>query len=342
MPILYDVRVLAAVDKFRGTASAAQVASAIGHACWELGVDCIEAPIADGGEGTLDALGGPNRTSRVTDPLGNPVEAQWRLSGDTAVIEMARASGLLLVGGPKKNDVIAASTIGTGQLIDTALNDGAKRIIVCVGGSATVDGGLGAIRAISTPARLRGTEFVVACDVRALFRDAAKLFGAQKGASPVQIKFLTGRLEQLQQSYLREYGVDVSQLVGGGAAGGLAGGLGALGAQLVPGFDVVADEVGLHEQVAQCDLIITGEGYLDNESFDGKVVGGVQQLAQQFNKPVVVICGGADSSAQERIDSFSLIANFGVQEAFAQPLMCIEKAAATIIRRFNSPLQTIG
>ena len=329
------MRVLAAVDKFRGTASAAQVASAIGHACWELGVDCVEAPIADGGEGTLDALGGPNRTTRVTDPLGKPVEAQWRLAGDTAVIEMARASGLSLVGGAKKNDVIAASTIGTGQLIDTALNDGAKRIIVCVGGSATVDGGLGAIRAIGTPARLKGTEFIVACDVRALFGDAARLFGAQKGATPVQIEFLSGRLEQLQQSYLRDYGIDVSQLIGGGAAGGLAGGLSALGASLVPGFDVVADEVGLHEQIAQCDLIITGEGYLDNESFDGKVVGGVQQLAQQFNKPVVVICGGADVDAQQRIESFSLIENFGESESFSQPLMCIEKAAAAIVARFN-------
>jgi glycerate kinase len=270
----------------------------------------------------------------VTDPLGQPVEAQWRLAGDTAVIEMARASGLSLVGGAKKNDVIAASTIGTGQLIDTALNDGAKRIIVCVGGSATVDGGLGAIRAIGTPARLRGTEFIVACDVRALFTDAARLFGAQKGATPVQIEFLSGRLEQLQQSYLRDYGIDVSLLIGGGAAGGLAGGLGALGASLVPGFDVVADEVGLNEQIAQCDLIITGEGYLDNESFDGKVVGGVQQLEQQFNKPVVVICGGADVDAQQRIDSFSLIENFGETEAFSQPLMCIEKAAAEILARF--------
>ena len=324
---------LAAVDKFRGTATAAQVASAIGHACWELGVDCVEVPIADGGEGTLDALGGPNRTTRVTDPLGQPVEAQWRLAGDTAVIEMARASGLSLVGGAKKNDVIAASTIGTGQLIDTALNDGAKRIIVCVGGSATVDGGLGAIRAIGTPARLRGTEFIVACDVRTLFGDAARLFGAQKGATPVQIEFLSGRLEQLQQSYLRDYGIDVSQLIGGGAAGGLAGGLSTLGASLVPGFDVVADEVGLHEHIAQCDLIITGEGYLDNESFDGKVVGGVQQLAQQFNKPVVVICGGADVDAQQRIDSFSLIENFGESESFSQPLMCVEKAAATIVAR---------
>jgi glycerate kinase len=270
----------------------------------------------------------------VTDPLGQPVDAQWRLVGDTAVIEMARASGLSLVGGAKKNDVIAASTIGTGQLIDTALNDGAKRIIVCVGGSATVDGGLGAIRAIGTPARLRGTEFIVACDVRTLFADAARLFGAQKGATPVQIEFLSGRLEQLQQSYLRDYGIDVSLLTGGGAAGGLAGGLGALGASLVPGFDVVADEIGLHEQVAQCDLIITGEGYLDSQSFDGKVVGGVQQLAQQFNKPVVVICGGADLDAQQRIDSFSLIENFGEAEAFSQPLMCIEKAASTIVARF--------
>ena len=328
------MRVLAAVDKFRGTATAAQVASAIGHACWELGVDCVEAPIADGGEGTLDALGGPNRTTRVTDPLGRPVEAQWRLVGDTAVIEMARASGLSLVGGAKKNDVIAASTIGTGQLIDTALNDGAKRIIVCVGGSATVDGGLGAIRAIGTPARLRGTEFIVACDVRALFSDAARLFGAQKGATPVQIEFLSGRLEQLQQSYLRDYNIDISLLIGCGAAGGLAGGLSALGANLVPGFDVVADEVGLHEQIAQCDLIITGEGYLDSESFDGKVVGGVQQLAQQFNKPVVVICGGADIDAQQRIDSFSLIENFGDAEAFSKPLMCVEKAAAAIVARF--------
>jgi glycerate 2-kinase len=334
LPILYNMRVLAAVDKFRGTATAAQVASAIGHACWELGVDCVEAPIADGGEGTLDALGGPNRTTRVTDPLGRPVEAQWRLVGDTAVIEMARASGLSLVGGAKKNDVIAASTIGTGQLIDTALNDGAKRIIVCVGGSATVDGGLGAIRAIGTPARLRGTEFIVACDVRALFSDAARLFGAQKGATPVQIEFLSRRLEQLQQSYLRDYNIDISLLIGGGAAGGLAGGLSALGANLVPGFDVVADEVGLHEQIAQCDLIITGEGYLDSESFDGKVVGGVQQLAQQFNKPVVVICGGADIDAQQRIDSFSLIENFGDAEAFSKPLMCVEKAAAAIVARF--------
>jgi len=320
------MRVLAAVDKFRGTATAAQVAASIGHACWENGHECIELPIADGGEGTLEVLGGPNRTNRVTNPLGKPVDAQWRLSRDLAVIEMARASGLSLVGGKLNNDVIAASTIGTGELIDTALNDGAKRIIVCVGGSATVDGGLGAIRAIKSAARLRGVEFLVACDVRAKFTDAARLFGAQ-------IEFLTSRLHALVQTYKDEFGVDVSELEGAGAAGGLAGGLAALGAKLVPGFDIVADEVGLHEHINSCDFVITGEGFLDEESFNGKVVGGVQQLAMKANKPVAVICGDAQPEQRSRIEAISLVESFGQEAAIEQTLTCIEKAARELLAR---------
>jgi glycerate kinase len=329
------MRVLAAVDKFRGTATAREVAAAIGHACWHLGHDCTEVPIADGGEGTLDVLGGPNRTTRVTDPLGSPVDAEWRLHRDVAVIEMARASGLTLVGGSEKNDVINASTIGTGQLIDRALNDGAKKIIVGVGGSATVDGGLGAIGAIGTADRLRGVEFVVACDVRTLFTDAARLFGAQKGASPKQIEFLTARLEGLAVKYRDQYGVDVTRIPGSGAAGGLAGGLAALGATLVPGFDVVADEVGLHELVAAHDLIITGEGYMDDESFDGKVVGEVQKLAEAVGKPVVVICGGADRSVRHRARAKVLVEEFGDNEAFNQTLTCIERAATSVLEEFS-------
>jgi len=282
-------------------------AASIGHACWENGHECIELPIADGGEGTLEVLGGPNRTNRVTNPLGKPVDAQWRLSRDLAVIEMARASGLSLVGGKLNNDVIAASTIGTGELIDTALNDGAKRIIVCVGGSATVDGGLGAIRAIKSAARLRGVEFLVACDVRAKFTDAARLFGAQKGATPAQIEFLTSRLHALVQTYKDEFGVDVSELEGAGAAGGLAGGLAALGAKLVPGFDIVADEVG--------------------------VVGGVQQLAMKANKPVAVICGDAQPEQRSRIEAISLVESFGQEAAIEQTLTCIEKAARELLAR---------
>ncbi len=328
------MRVLAAVDKFRGTATAQQVAAAIGHACWESGHDCVEQPIADGGEGTLEVLGGSNRATRVTNPLGTPVEAQWRFHRDVAVIEMARASGLALVGGAAHNDIIAASTIGTGELIDAALNLGAKRIIVCLGGSATIDGGLGAVRAIGSPARIRSVEFLVACDVRTRFLDAARLFGKQKGATPAQIEFLTARLNSLRHMYLTDYGVDVQTIDGSGSAGGLAGGLAALGASLVPGFDLVADEVGLHELIAAADLVITGEGFMDEESFDGKAVGGVREIADELNTPVIAICGDIDESVRSRMEAVSLIDLFGEQQAFAQPLHCIEQAAMQILTRF--------
>jgi len=328
------MHVLAAVDKFRDTATAQQVAAAIGHACWELGHECVEQPIADGGEGTLEVLGGPNRTTRVTSALGAPVDAQWRFHRDVAIIEMARASGLALVGGSAHNDVIAASTVGTGELIDAALNLGAKRIIVCLGGSATIDGGLGAIRAIGSPARLRSVEFLVACDVRTRFTDAARRFGLQKGASPVQIEFLSARLNSLRHMYLSEYGVDVQDIEGSGSAGGLAGGLAALGATLIPGFDLVAEEVGLHELIMVADLVITGEGFMDEETFDGKAVGGVKEMAVELNTPVVAICGDIQTSVRSRMEAVSLIDLFGEQQALTQPLHCIEQAAMQILTRF--------
>src|SRR5210317_740406 len=243
------MRVVAAVDKFRGTATAAEVAAAIGHACWELGHDCVEIAVADGGEGILDALGGPNRTTTVTGPLGDPVEAPWRLHRRVAVIEMALASGLQLAGGAEDNDPMAASTTGIGELIDRALDLNAKRIVVGLGGSATTDGGLGAIRAITAPHRLRGVELLVACDVTTRFTDAASVFGPQKGASPAQVELLTRRLERLADVYREQYGIDIVDLPGSGAAGGLAGGLAALGGRLLPGFDLVADELELDERI---------------------------------------------------------------------------------------------
>ena len=326
------MKVLAAVDKFRGTATAAQVATAIGHACWQLGHDCVERPLADGGEGTLDALGGANRTTLVTGPLGKPVQAPWRLHRGTAVIEMACASGLLLAGGKEKNDPIAATTTGTGELIDAALDLGAKRIIVCLGGSATNDGGLGAVKAIQTPARLKGVEFVVACDVTTQFTDAAKVFGPQKGASPAQVQFLTTRLEKLVQVYQQNYGVDVSEISGAGAAGGLAGGLAALGAQLVPGFDLVAEEVELDVLLSDIDMIITGEGFMDSESFAGKVVGSMAELASERKIQIAAICGEIHPDVRSHINSVSLVETFGRDEAFARPLHCIEHAALKILR----------
>jgi glycerate kinase len=140
------MRVVAAPDKLRGSASAAQVAAAIARVAKAHGWACDSVPMADGGEGTLEALGGPNRTAVVTGPLGDAVDARWRLDGRTAVIEMAEASGLGLVGGADGNDPVAASTAGTGELIVAALDAGADRIIVGVGGSASTDGGLAALR----------------------------------------------------------------------------------------------------------------------------------------------------------------------------------------------------
>lgn len=331
------MRVLAAADKFKGTATAAQVCAAIGHACWTLNIDCTEIPMADGGEGTLDVLGGPNRTTLVTGPLGKPVEAAWRLHRGVAVIEMARASGLTIAGGPENNDALNATTQGVGELIDSALNEGAKKIIVCLGGSATTDGGLGAIRAIGTPARLLAVEFLVACDVETLFVDAAQVFAPQKGATSAQVNMLTGRLEQLAQRYKSDYGINVAKVPGSGAAGGLAGGLAALGAKLIPGFDIVAEENGFDEAVKEHDLIITGEGLLDDTSFDGKVVGSVLDYANEAKKRTIAIVGDVDeamdSELRAEIEAMSITEMFGNDMAMQQVLRCIEDAASDVLKK---------
>jgi len=330
------VRVLAASDKWKGTLTAAQACAAIGHACWELGIDCTEMPMADGGEGTLDVLGGPNRSTLVTGPLGDPVRAEWRYDRGVAVIEMARASGLTLVGGASGNDAMAASTQGTGELIDTALDMGARRIIVCLGGSATTDGGFGALRAISTPARLKAVDFVVACDVDTLFTDAAEVFAPQKGASPAQVKLLTGRLERLAQVYRQEHGVDVASMPGSGAAGGLAGALAALGATLMPGFDIVAEETGFDEAIKSHDLVITGEGLLDDTSFDGKVVGSVADYAEEHGTKMLTVVGDIDeyldASLIARVNAHSLTAEFGRDESMQRTMHCIEETVTRILR----------
>lgn len=321
---------MAAPDKFRGTATAEQAAAAIGRAVASVGGTCDEVPVADGGEGTLEVLGGPNRTSVVTGPLGDPVEARWRYAGRTAVVEMAQASGLALTGGPEGNDAMAASTYGTGELVGAAVDAGCRRVIVGVGGSATVDGGLGALRALEPLARLRAIELVVACDVRTGFVDAARTFAPQKGASPAQVELLHRRLERLVQVYERTYGVDVTTLEGAGAAGGLAGGLAAAGASLVAGFDVVADEVELHDRIEHADLIVTGEGFLDEQSFEGKVVGGVCDLARSVGVPVLAVVGEVldGVTIPEGLEVVSLVAEVGRQRALEDTTAAIEEVLA--------------
>ncbi len=322
-------RIVAAPDKFKGTISATEAAAAIGHACWELGIDCTEVPMADGGDGLLEALGGANRTSTVTGPLGDMVDAPWRLSKGTAVIEMATASGLTLAGGAAGNDPMNATTTGTGELIDHALDAGARRIIVGLGGSATTDGGFGAIRAITAISRLKQVELLVACDVTTAFTDAADVFGPQKGATHAQVAMLTRRLQRLTQMFREDFGADVTTVAGGGAAGGLGGALAALGGTLMPGFDLVADELELYDHLEGADLVITGEGCLDDTSSNGKVVGGITSIAAEHEVPVLAIAGSDERSDRSRpadLDVVALVDEFGAEAAFAEPKRLIEQA----------------
>lgn len=319
--------VVAAPDKFPGTASAAEMAAAVSRAAATCGWTCDEAPVADGGEGILEALGGSPRRARVRGPLGETVEAEWRmLPGSTAVIEMAQAAGLERAGGQEWNDPMRASTAGVGDLISTALSARARRIIVGMGGSATTDGGLDCVNALRPHGRLRGVELVVAYDVATTFVDAATEFAPQKGASPAQVQLLRRRLERLAQIYFEEFGLDVSAIPGSGAAGGLAGGLAALGADLVPGFELVADAIDLAERIEKADLVVTGEAFLDEHSFQGKAVGGVAELAEEAGVPVLVVVGQV--FGERPVETISLVERFGLERAMAEPLACVTESVA--------------
>ena len=324
------MRVLACADKFRGTATASEIGDAVKAAVVAAGGSCVVQPMADGGEGTLYAFGGPNRTTTVTGPLGEPVDAEWRLSDGVAVIEMARASGLLLAGGAEENDPVNATTAGTGELISAAAEAGARTVVVGLGGSATTDGGLGALRAMAPLARFRGVSLEVACDVRTRFVDAAEVFAPQKGASPAQVKLLRRRLERLVQVYADEHGVDVGGLVRSGAAGGLAGGLAAaVGARLADGFGLIADAVDLYDLIEQADLVVTGEGRLDATSFDGKVVGGVVDLARAAGVPVVAVVGQAAPDVTTDVPVLDLSAELGEATAMSDT---VSSVSATVAR----------
>lgn len=334
---------LACPDKFRGTLTAAEAADAMAAGLAAAGfAEVRRLPLADGGEGTLDALvaarGGSIRTAQVTGPLGEPVEAEWALLPDgTAVVEMARASGLDLVAG--RNDPLRASTRGTGELIAAAARAGARRIIVGVGGSATTDGGLGAVDALGWS--LGGLDVTVACDVATKFLDAATVYAPQKGATEAQVSLLTRRLRRLAEEYERRTGVDVTELEGGGAAGGLAGGLAAIGATLEPGFEVVAQAAGLEDALEDVDLVVTGEGKLDPTSFEGKVVGGVLEwAAEEGIAHRTVIAGQVTDDAREELSVLGDVHVLALTErvwqageAFSRAAVLVEEAALEAGRR---------
>jgi len=286
--------VLVAPDAFKGTFSAAQVAAAIGRGLEAAG--CVPpdlCPVADGGEGTLGvlltAVGGETGGAVVGDPLGRPVHAGFGLieDGATAIVEIAEASGLGRLAVAER-DPEAASSYGTGELISAAIDAGTSVVLIAAGGSATTDGGAGAIAALEQRGGLRGAALVVLCDVRTPFEQAAAVFAPQKGADPACVRRLTDRLDALASSLPR----DPRGVPGGGAAGGLAGGLwAAFGAVLEPGAPFVLEAVGFDARMRAARAVVVGEGKLDDSSLAGKITGEAATRARQAGVPCHAIVG---------------------------------------------------
>lgn len=366
------MRVLVAPDKFRGTLSAAEAAAAIA-AGWRVERphdEIVQVPMADGGEGTLEtlvaALGGEIRRLEVSGPLGGRVESAYGIvrasQGTTAVIELARASGLELVAVDRRNP-LQASTRGTGELILAAVQDAIFEVLICLGGSASTDGGAGIAAALGArlldaagstikdggaallaldrvdaallAPELRGVHFVVASDVDNPLTGpsgAARVFAPQKGASPNEVDLLERALVRYAAVLKRGLGIDVAALPGGGAAGGSGAGLVAfLGADVRPGVEVVMDAVGLRQRVSEADLVLTGEGRFDASSMRGKVAAGVIAEARRCRVGVGVLCGRADVQP-EKLLVMSLVERFGETRALTDARAALEGLAAEAAR----------
>jgi glycerate kinase len=321
--------ILVAPDKFRGTLTASEAAAAIQAGVHAVSGECRILPMGDGGEGTLDCFHGTRHSAHVSGPLGNVVAAEWLLcDSGVAVIESARACGMQLAGGAEGNDPVAASTRGVGELIIAALDRGASRVLVGAGGSASTDGGQGAVEAIDESGwlpRIAGRVYV-GCDVTTAFTDAGRVFAAQKGATDDQIGKLTLRLHHLRALYRDRYGLDVDALPGSGAAGGLAGGLAAIGARLASGFNVLSEELGLTTALRGVDLVITGEGRFDATSLDGKVVGGILAQAQARGIPVLAIVGSSDGTTAPGLTVVSPTDLVGRQRAYEDAEQAVREA----------------
>lgn len=332
------MKIVVAPQAFKGSLGAFQVCDAIRDGIRNVlpDADVLISPMADGGDGTLEVLvhgtGGNTFTSTVTGPLGSPVEAIWGVLGDgrTAVIEMARASGLALVPRDKLNPLIT-TTYGTGELIRHALDGGNRDFILGVGGSATCDGGAGVAQALGAKLldaqskelpgggaalaslaridvseidpRIAQSRFQVATDVRNPLcgqEGTAAIYGPQKGATPGMINSLDQALLHYADLLKRDLGKDIKDIPGAGAAGGLSAGLVAfLNATLRPGVDLVSEAIDFSSRLEGCDLVITGEGQLDGQSSYGKTIMGVGTRAQALGIPVIAITGGVAPGYRE-------------------------------------------
>lgn len=328
------MKIVIAPDSYKESLSALDVASAIEAGFREIFPDAhyVKIPVADGGEGTVEAMVAATEGKivrlKVTGPLGAQVDAFYGLSGDerTAYIEMAAASGLELVPAAQRDPLVTTS-FGTGELIKNALNKGVEHIIIGIGGSATNDGGAGMMQALGArlldkqgreigygggalpelasididalDARINQCRFEVACDVtNPLTGDdgASAIFGPQKGATPEMVRQLDQALTHYAQIIHRDLDIDVLHIPGGGAAGGMGAALHAFcQADLRRGIEIVTEALGLAEHVTDADLVITGEGRIDSQSINGKVPIGVASVAKRFNKPVIGIAGSLTS-----------------------------------------------
>lgn len=333
------MKIVIAPDSFKGNLSAMQVAVAIERGIRRVlpRARCVKVPMADGGEGTVqslvDATGGRFLRKSVVGPAGRKVNARYGLlaDGETAVIEMAEASGLPLVKGRARNPM-RTTTYGTGELMIDAIDRGARRLLIGIGGSATNDAGAGMAQALGfrfldrrgrlirglaaggmldriaridasgMDARLARARVTVACDVNNPLcgrRGAAHVFGPQKGATPAMVRTLDANLKRFAMLIRRTLGVDVLHLPGAGAAGGLGGGLVAFaGAQLKSGIDIVIEATRLKDHLRDADLVITGEGSVDFQTAFGKTPAGVAAVARQMRVPVVAIGGGLSKDAR--------------------------------------------
>lgn len=332
------MRVVIAPDKFKGRLTAAQAADAIERGMRAVLHDAefVVAPMADGGEGTVDAFiraGAHPRTVRVHGPLGDPLDAVFAMLDDTAVIEMAAASGLELVA-RERRDVMHADTYGTGELLLAALDAGALRVIVGVGGSATNDAGTGFLRALGArfidetgeildraiaryarldeidlthfDSRVRSVPMVIASDVDNPLcgaRGASRTYAEQKGANPAQTALLDRTFEHIADVAARTLGHDRRATPGAGAAGGLAYALLQFsGARLKRGVNVIANELDLPGALRGASLCVTGEGKIDGQTLHGKTVSGVADLARAAHVPVVAFAGVVEAQAKVELE----------------------------------------
>ena len=331
-------KIVIACDSYKGCLSSSDVANAAAHGVAEVYPDCevVKLAVADGGEGTVEALvdtlGGHLEWAEVSDPLGRPVRAAYGVAGDLAIIESAAACGLTLLTKEERNPLVT-STKGLGELIMAAIDKGCKKFLIGLGGTATNDGGMGMIRAEGFLEKTKGMKFTVACDVDTPYigeHGASRVFGPQKGASEQDVEVLEERLRGYALTILKETGVDVRDMAGAGAAGGLGGAFRAyLGAELKRGVDLVLDQIDFDSKIRGADLVITGEGCSDYQTLKGKTASGVLERAKRQGIPVALVSGAV------RDEQMLRDGGFGIIEAVSPLSMSREEAMRLETAKFN-------